>query len=189
MGLDILIMVEGEPHHPVDYSSMESAGYMAPLSRLFCNLMFRRDVSAVESELDQIGAITGLDISPFYGMLAYTTDSNVIDLLSFAETDEEKQRVFQQIEDGKAAARGNLPQVLTLIDSLLVRLALIEDLPARLDHGGWDTLNSAYYFDPSGGTVDGNYPRHNFMQDLRDFKLFLEDMREKGLKTVYFSIG
>ena len=188
MKLDLLIMVESEPHHPIDFSSMESTAYMAPLSNLFCNLLLRRDVSAVESELDQIGAITDLDISPFYGMLEYTTDLNATSMLSFAETEEERQKILKQIEDGKAAAKGNLPHVLKLVDALLVRLAIIEDLPARLDHGGRDTLNSAYYFDPSAEIVERNFPRHNFMQDLRDLKLFLEDMGGKGLKTVYFSM-
>jgi len=183
--------VEGELIHPSGYYDYKvGLSNKHHLSRNFCNLMCRQQIATVEPELDQIGAITGLDISLFYRMLLYKTDPDEIDhYLSFAETEEERQKILQQIEDDKAALRGNLPRVSNLVNALLLTLAPIEDLPSRLDHGDRDTLNSPQYFADFTPNPGDGYIDNNFGQDLGNFKRFLEYARDQGLNTVYFSMG
>lgn len=70
MGLDILIAVDNmdevytpDYHNPV-YNHFKSHN----LSRSFSNLMFRQHVVNGEPELDQIGRIASVDITPIYEM-------------------------------------------------------------------------------------------------------------------------
>lgn len=68
MGLDILILTDKRDDiYSDDYHDPKN-GYFHKhsQSRTFCNFMCRQDVSEGQPELDQIGEITSVDISPIY---------------------------------------------------------------------------------------------------------------------------
>ena len=62
------------------------------LSRTFCNFMCRREVvQDCRPELDQIGELTGIDISFLYDMQEYTEEWEIDEMLEFEDDEEEKE--------------------------------------------------------------------------------------------------
>ena len=51
-----------------------------------------------ESEFDQLGRITGIDVEPLYEMGAYPQEANLLYALDRAETEQEKQATLQEAE-------------------------------------------------------------------------------------------
>ncbi|MBO3272352.1 hypothetical protein [Hymenobacter defluvii] len=185
MGLDIHLQANNQE----ELNSDELDFYQRSLSRTFCNLMSRRAVVEGEPELEQIGRLTGVDITPLYDMENYPDDNFLRGELEYAEDDKERKKILQRAEADKAQLDGNLEAVTALIDQLLTKLPQLEDLPSRLNDHGYDTLrNKSYFADFTQNPGDG-YIRNNFGQDLRNFRRFLTHAQEHGSTTVYFVYG
>ncbi|EHQ30051.1 hypothetical protein [Mucilaginibacter paludis] len=189
MGLDIRIATENEDViFEGNYS--EVYFYQHSLSRTFCNLMSRRDVIQTgEPELDQIGQITGVDISALYDMNDYPEEESLAFFLSMAYTDQEKQTLLHQAAQNKAKLQGNIAKITELINQLIHKLTAIDNLPALLTPTDYDTLDNKTYFSNFTVNQGNGYIGNNFGQDLRNFKNFLEYAQSKGISTVYFNYG
>ena len=193
MGLDVLILTDkreqilnSDYHNPkFDYFNKHS------LSRTFCNLLCRQNVISAEPELDQIGRITSIDISPIYAMETYGSDSGeeLEFYLATAETEEERQKILEQAKQNKENLRGNIEKVLMTINSLIDKLSSMDNLHKLLNDHGHDTLNYEDYFTDFNIDKGQGYIGNNFGQDLRNFKRFLEFAKDKGATTAYFNFG
>lgn len=193
MGLDISILTDN--HEEVksgDYWDLKN-DYLNKhgLSRTVCHLMCRKDVISGEPELDQIGRITSVDISPIYEMETYESDNGeeLEFFLEIADSDEERERILQQAKQNKKNLSGNIDKVMDRIETLIAKLASVDNLPDLLNDNGYDTLDSKYYFSDFNIDKGRGYIGNNFGQDLRNFKRFLEFAKSKGTKTVYFTYG
>jgi len=187
MGLDVLILTDNlEEIHTDDF--LENSDLYS-LSRTFCNFLCRPNVSTVEPELDQIGIITGVDISPLYEMETYLSGDALDFYVSVAENEEERNAVIANAEAAKEKLKGNIDRVLVIINQLINKLSVINNLPELLDNGGNDTLNSKVYFADFNIDKGKGYIGNNFGQDLRNFRRFLEYAKSKGTQTVYFNYG
>ena len=187
MGLDIQFAVDNSQEvFTPEYITNDEFSHSHKLSRTFCNLMCRQHGFSGIPELDQIGKITGLDISPLYQMECFMEDFEIDDELSRFETNEEKENFKKTTLAEMEKNNGNIEIIYELISALIDRLSKINNLPEKLDHAEYDTLNSEIYFsdfnlNPGNGDID-----NNFGQDLRNFKNFIEFARSKGSKTIYF---
>ena len=191
MGLDITICTDNN-------NEIYSGDYFEPkfdffnkhsLSRTFCNLMCRSNVISGESEFEQIGKITSVDISPILEMETYGSD-NGEELAFFLETannEEEKQKILEQARLNKEVLKGNIDMVLQTINFLIDKLSSINNLPELLDDHGRDTLDNENYFADFNVNKGEGYIGNNFGQDLRNFKTFLEYAKAKGATTTYFN--
>lgn len=193
MGLDVIILTDKR-------DEIITADYRDPkfdyfnkhsLSRTFCNLLCRRNVISDESELDQIGHITSVDISPIYAMETYGSDSGeeLEYFLETAESEDERQKILDQAKQNKENLRGNIDSVLMTINSLINKLSIIDNLSELLNDHGHDTLNYKDYFTDFNIDKGQGYIGNNFGQDLRNFKRFLEFAKDKGATTAYFNYG
>ncbi len=187
MGLDISLCADNQE---VLEDAQPNFWRLYGLSRTFCNLLSKREAWGRPAELDQLGALTGVDIQPLYEMENYPTDQVVQWELEEAETEEERHQVLQEIDVAKERLRGNIDRVQATIEGLLSRLASYDDLPRRLDPGLQDTLQNAVYFasflqEADAGPID----YHNFGQDLRTIQRFLALARVHSSHTVYFQVG
>jgi hypothetical protein len=194
MGLDILLWTDkseeiisaDEYNDPkFDYFNKHS------LSRTFCNLMCRPNVISGDTEFEQIGKITLVDISPILAMETYGSESGeeLEFFLETAESEEERQKILDQAKQNKENLKGNIDKVLLTVTSLIDKLNSIENLPDLLDDHGEDTLNNKYYFADFSIDKGQGYIDNNFGQDLRNFKRFLEYAKVKGATIAYFNYG
>lgn len=191
MGLDIHIQTDNDDqiftpdyHDPQkDYFNKHS------LSRTFCNFMCRKDVISDVPELDQIGHITKVDITPLYIMERYWDEENIESQLTFAVTEEEKEHILQRIADDRRSIENNIDKVYRTITDLIDALSKIDNLPSQLTDNGWDSLENKNYFADFNIDKGQGYIGNNFGQDLRNFKRFLEYAKQHNAKTVYFSYG
>lgn len=191
MGLDISIGVDNEEIVFSDEYYHEENGYFEKhsLSREFCNFMSRRHVVEHESELDQIGKITNVDISPLYQMENYPDEESLEFYLDTAESEEEKQDILKNAEDDKAKLEGNINKVLLTLTELINKLSVIDNLPNLLLPTDFDSLGNEDYFSSFNIDKGEGYIGNNFGQDLRNFKRFLEFAKGKGTTTVWFNYG
>lgn len=193
MGLDISIQTDkdeqifSEDYYNPKYDYFNKHN----LSRTFCNLMCRPGVVSGEPELDQIGRIVSVDITPIYKMESWGDDTGeeLAFYLEAAESEEERQQLLKEVAQRRDSLKGNIDQVLTTIDALLAKLSFIDDLPQRLTNNGYETLDSKNYFADFNIDKGEGYIGNNFGQDLRNFKRFIEYVKERGATTVYFSYG
>ena len=189
MGLDINLRVENQESlfggdEQFDYF------YVHGLSRTFCNLMCRRDVIASgEPELDQVGAITGVDISPLYAMNDYPDEEALAFYVDMADTEAEKQQVLTDATNSKASLQGNIPLVTDTLNLLIEKLSLVANLPGLLAPTDFDSLDNGEYFGNFNSNPGDGYIGNNFGQDLRNFKRFLQYAQSKGATTVFFVYG
>ena len=181
MGLDIDIATNNDDELIISGYFDEENGYhnKHSLSRTFCNLMCQRNASSYEPELDQIGKITGVDISPLYEMENHP--------------EEECSEFFPEntgsgAEKDRAKLNGNIDTVLKTINDLIDKFGSIANLPALLQPTDFTMRNTEYFaeFNLDKGT---GYIGNNFGQDLRNFKRFLEFAKERGTTTVWFRYG
>ena len=191
MGLDIHIRTDNDDQiFTPDYHDPEKDYFdKHSLSRTFCNFMCRQNVISGEPELDQIGRITKVDITPLYVMERYWDDENIKDQLTFAETEEERENVLQQIASDRQSVENNIDKVYKTITNLIDALSKIDNLPSLLTDNGWDSLDNKSYFADFDIDKGQGYIGNNFGQDLRNFKRFLEYAKEHNANTVYFSYG
>lgn len=191
MGLDILIAADNykELHSGDYYDKKNDYSNKHSLSRTFCNFMCRQNVVSHEPELDQIGKITGVDISPIYEMESYPEEEDLEYYLDTADNEEEKQRILKKAEMEKAKLQGNIDKVLKTITELIDKLNSVDNLPALLLPTDCDSLENEEYFSSFKVGKGEGYIGNNFGQDLRNFKRFLEFAKENGTTTVWFNYG
>ena len=191
MGLDIHIGVDNyEELHSDDYYDEKNDYFNKhSLSRTFCNFMCRQNVISHEPELEQIGKITGVDISPIYEMESYPEEEGLEFHLDTADSEEEKQSILRKAEEDKAKLQGNIDKVLQTITELIEKLSSVDNLPGLLLPTDFDSLGNEEYFSSFNVDKGEGYIGNNFGQDLRNFKRFLEFAKERGTKTVWFNYG
>jgi DNA repair exonuclease SbcCD ATPase subunit len=191
MGLDIHLITDNSEEisrlkntdNQVDFFNQHS------LSRTFCNLMSRRDVIQEETELDQISRLTETDISVLYEMEQYWNEMEVDFHLSFAETENDKKKVLEQIANNRKKIGDNINKVLETIETLIQKLSKLGTLNDKLDSHEIDTLDNDYYFTDFNLDKGEGYIGNNFGQDLRNFRRFLEYAKANGANAVWFDYG
>jgi hypothetical protein len=190
MGLDVRVGVDNHEHvFTPQYENSHELQSSHGLSRTFCWLMCRREAIEEEPELDQIGRIAGVDIAPLYAMEQYTTELAAQESAKFAETDVDRQQIFDQARASRERLAGNLDLVLKTVQALLDALARIDDLPSRRHPHSNDRLNPSVYFSHFDLDTGDGYIGNNFGQDLRNLREILLYARSRGSKTVYFAYG
>ena len=188
MGLDIHLQTD----HPVIQNAEwnEDRWRVHSLSRTFCNLMCRRNNGGTEEpELDQIGRLTGVDISSLYEMDTYPEEEGLEFQLSTAEDEAEEQQILQEAEAAKARLAGNVDRVQATVEALLTRLSEVDDLPHRLTAADDAEADYAPYFADFLSNPGDGYIDNNFGQDLRNFNSYLHYVKEAGGTTVFFTYG
>jgi len=191
MGLDIFVITDNyEEIRNSDYYSM-SKDYrdQHKLSRTFCNLMCRQNVVDGEPELEQIGRITGVNISALYDMEKYWSDETIDFALESAQTDVERQEILNEAETNRSSLKNNIDLILRTIGALVEKLSMIDNLDKKLDDSGFDSLDYSFYFTEFNVDKGKGYIGNNFGQDLRNFKRFLEFAKSRGATTVWFTYG
>ena len=187
MGLDIYIRTDNlDSEFEDDFISYQGINN---LSRTFCNFMCRRSAMSGEPELDQIGRITSINISPIYQMEEYGSEEELEFFLESASSEEERQRISDEAQVKRDNLNGNIEKVLATINGLIDKLSAMDNLPQLLNDSGWDTLDSKVYFADFNVDKGDGYIGNNFGQDLRNFKKLLEYLNERGVSTVYFYYG
>ncbi len=189
MGLDVLVITDNYEQ----LGDEESDNYFEQhsLSRTFCNFTLRENSIANGSppELEQIGHLTGVDISPLAQMSEYPEEEYLEFRLSVAESAADQQALLAKYEADKAAFTGNLPAVLATVQQLLERLAHVDNLPSLLNAHGNDILGYEYYFADFLVDKGKGYIGNNFGQDLRNLERFLQFAQSHGATTAWFSYG
>jgi hypothetical protein len=183
MGLDIFLGANNQAE--LDAGDFEP--YAHDLSRTFCYFMCRRGAFEGVPELDQIGALTGIDVSPLYEMENYMLPEDVESMLELEEDEAEKLAMKERAAAAVAIA-GNIDRVTATLQALLTQLAPIVDLPNRLLPDPGDTLQGESYFANFSAAKRNKYD-NTFGQDLRNFKSFLDYAKSKGSETVFFVYG
>jgi hypothetical protein len=191
MGLDIHIGADNyEELHSADYYDEKNDYFHKhSLSRTFCNFMCRQNVISHEPELEQIGRITGVDISSITEMESYPVEEGLEFFLETAENEEERQKILKNAEDDKAKLNGNIDTVLKTVTELIKKLSSVDNLPCLLLPTDFDSLGNEEYFSTFNIDKGEGYIGNNFGQDLRNFKRFLEFAKERGTTTVWFNYG
>jgi len=192
MGLDIHINTNNLEELNSAYFYGAKPGdyfYQHRLSRTFCNLLWRYNVVSHEPELKQIGKITGVNITPILEMENYPDEDELSYMIESIESEEERQKLLKKAEDDKAYFQGNINMVLSTITQLIEKLNLIDNLPFLLLPTENDTLRNEEYFSSFKTDTGVGYIGNNFGQDLRNFKRFLEFVKDKDTTTVWFSFG
>ena len=153
--------------------------------------MCRPNVISGDTELEQIGKITSIDILPILAMETYGSESGeeLEFFLETAESEEERQKILDQAKQNKENLKGNIDKVLLTINALIDKLSSIDNLHKLLDDHGHDTLDNKNYFADFNVDKGQGYIGNNFGQDLRNFKRFLEYAKSKGSVTTYFNYG
>ena len=187
MGLDINLRVNNDSELITPEYFENSKLYS--LSREFCNLMCRPGVIEHTPEFDQIGEIANIDISHLYKMTEYPSEDEEIDMIEFAENDEEKKRLKSDFEKRKQELNGNISQVKILVEKLIKNLKSVDNLYERLIKTDFDSMNSEYYFSDFNKDKGDGYIRNNFGQDLRNFKRFIDYAIERNSETIWFEYG
>lgn len=192
MGLDV-ILCSNLPdkvlcHFDKELDSKENSH---DLSRTFCNLMNRKELVVGEiSELDQLGALTYLEVEKLYEMELFAKEQ-LEGMLSYPEyhsLEEIEQTKLKAAQEQEQIAN-NLPVILELITDLLHVLPTMEPLEAQLTPTTWDTLNRSTYFADFTKDVGKGYIGNNFGQDLRNFQRYLLYAQKHGATKVWFSYG
>jgi hypothetical protein len=187
MGQDIFIRTDNQDSaFEADY-----IGYHGTynLSRTFCNFMGRKYAISGESELDQIGRITSIDISPIYQMEDHPSDEALKFFMGTAGSEVERQRILDETRLKREHLKGNIDKVKAVINALIENLSVIDNLHQILNDSGRDTLNYKIYFTDFNIDKGEGYIGNNFGQDLRNFKRLVEYAKKHGATTVYFDYG
>ena len=191
MGLDIHIATDNyKDVYTFDfYKNDKDYRYRMSLSRNFCNLMCRQNVSTGTPEFTQIASLTEVDISAIFDMEKYWDDESPEHQISFGETDEDRKRIADKIQTDRNSLKGNIQKVYETVSALIDKLQTVDNLDKIVKAYGHDTIGIAYYFSDFNNDKGNGYIGNNFGQDLRNFKRFLEYAKSKGTATVYFNYG
>ena len=158
------------------------------LSRAFCDLLDRRWEGATTPEIDQIGHLTGVDISPLYAMAAYQQPEDLAAHLAYALDEEEATEIAQQAAEAADAIADNIDRVLATVAALLAGLATLPDLPARLTPTNTNPRYDLGYF-ANFDQARWNRFDNTFGEDLRHLHNFLRYAKAHGSTTVFFAYG
>src|SRR4030095_5929444 len=178
MGVDIDLRTDKEEEIKTD-EYFEKYFYEHSLSRTFCNMIGREYVADGESELKQIGRITGIDISPIFQMGNYI-NKELEFVLDGTESEEERRRIMYVESQPKGNLKGNIDKVLLTINALIDKVSRIDNLPILLEDHGRDTLEYETYFTDFSVDKGDGYIGNNFGQDLRNLKKFLVYVKDYG---------
>ena len=162
------------------------------LSRTFCHLFFRKDAEIDHiPELEQISAITGVDIQPIYQMETYQEEEELGYWLGLAEgmDESERQAIFLAAEKNRKELDGNIQLIQKTVGNLITALSCISDIPNRLAPTEVDVLDNSTYFSKFNTDTGDGYLDNNFGQDLRNFKRFLDSAIDAGATIVWFGFG
>ena len=188
MGLDIHLSTNNpDVIFTADY--LKNFFHQHKLSRTFCNFMCRQHVVSHEPELDQIGKITGIDISPIYDMEKYMDEDDLRFFLDGAKTEEEKQQILHDAAASQNKLKGNIDKVAYTINELSEKLNQIENLPELLIPSDFYSFPVEEYFSDFRVDKGDGYIGNNFGQDLRNFQRFLSYIKSQGAETVWFKYG
>lgn len=192
MGLDIHLNFDNEDKQLAKEKLSNKKDYFNKysLSRTFCTLILRKNVIESEPELDQIGRLTNINITPFYDMEKHWDDNDAVTLqLSSVKNEIEKQAIIKRITADKTKLIDNINLVIDLVNSLINNLSEIDNLDVKLKKYGRDTLGYDYYFTDFNLDKGEGYIGNNFGQDLRNLKKSLELAKSNGAKSVWFTFG
>jgi len=186
MGLDISMMSD---NFEQVFSNEDYDFYQHSLSRTFCYFIGRQNVVEHVPEFDQIGKITGVDITPIY-LMEYYPDEEALEFhLENADSEAEKQEILDRAEEDRTKLSGNIDIILDTLNKLIEKLTAIDHLSALLLPTNMDTLGNEKYFADFPIDKGQGYIGNNFGQDLRNFRRFVTYAKEKGATTVWFSYG
>ncbi|MCI4669044.1 MAG: hypothetical protein MRZ79_12995 [Bacteroidia bacterium] len=186
MGLDVILSSDktNEILNDPAYEDCESS-----LSRTFCWLLMR--IHGIEEgvpELDQIGKLTGLDISLFYTMMD-DPEEELEFRLPHAKTEEERQAILRDAQRKRLKLDNNISDVKELVEALQKKLKAIPDLPDRLERPASEKGRMGKYFSNFEDNPGDGYIGNNLGQDLRNFSNYLELASRNGAANVWFSFG
>ena len=187
MGLDIRLRTDVKMLYSSD---LEEYQYLFErgdhhLSRTFCNFMCRKNV-VYTPELNQIGKLLNLDISPLYKMEEF---DEYLEFLEFIELEEERKQVIDKNNAAREKIEGNIDIIIKLVSQIINGLSKFDDLVDKLWDNDYDTLDNPIYFSEFKKEREKGYNNNNFGQDLRSFEQFLLFAKNQGAKTVWFSYG
>jgi len=152
--------------------------------------MCRQNIIVDEDpELDQIGTITGVDVSDIYNMNNYPDENQMEFFLMGTESEMEKKAITDKAETDRQAFKDNIEEVTNTINNLIAKLSQIDNLPLLFAQTEWDTLDRDIYFKDFNSDTGDGYIGNNFGRDLRNFKNFLDFVKGKGASVVYFIYG
>jgi hypothetical protein len=191
MGLDIHISTDKDKEvYTIEfYKNEKDFRYKMSLSREFCNLMCRQHASTGTPEFNQIAQLVDVNITPILEMEKHWDEESAEHQISFAETEEDRQKITDKIQSDRESLKGNIDKILKTITELLDRLPGINLLHKKIRAQGGDTIGIEYYFSDFETDKGDGYIGNNFGQDLRNFKRFLEYAKSKGATTAYFNYG
>lgn len=184
MGLDISLQTDKSEE--LFHLDIDDFFALHSLSRTFCNFICRHNVIDHTAELDQIGALTGIDISPLYEMESYWEDEDLENALEFADDESDMENIQKKADDDNRKVEGNIHRVSDLINNLIAHLGSINNVNKHLIPTEFDTLNNNFYFSDFNTDKGDGYIGNNFGQDLRNFQRFLVHSIECGANTVWF---
>lgn len=190
MGLDIHIGTDNykEVYSPV-YFLDDAFRKKRKLSRTFCNFMARRHMVQAPAELDQLGKLVNVDISPIYQMEEYVDEEYMSELLFDIEDAGKKETLLEKMHLKNELIKGNIDRVLKTVEALINQLSHTDDLEKKLTTHGYDTLGNDVYFSNFNDEQSENDFTDHFGEDMRNFKRFLEYAKSKGTTTIYFNYG
>lgn len=191
MGMDVILCSNLPSNVSTNASSFNRKETSHDLSRTFCNLLCRKDAVGGEiPELDQLGALTHLEIEQLYDMELLVSDQ-LIDMEEFSEYHSETAIKQAKIDAAQEQAKiaHNIPSVLELLTDLLNVLPSMEPLAHHFAPTNRDTLDRATYFADFTKDVGKGYIGNNFGQDLRNFQHYLLYAQTNGATSVCFSFG
>ncbi|HAS43912.1 MAG TPA: hypothetical protein DCS93_25775 [Microscillaceae bacterium] len=152
---------------------------MFRLSRVFCVLMSQHGF--IHPVFYHLGELTQVDLSPIAHMVAYVSEEELDEYVTFAyETESEQLRAREEAAQSREKLKGNLETVLKTISQLSEKLPELDNWTKNiLEPDSW--IDKAY--------LENCSPHYNLDQDLKNLKHALEFLKSLGKDTVWFSFG
>jgi hypothetical protein len=190
MGLDIHLAVNnGDDVYPALFTAGTDESHKYSLSRSFCNIMCRKNVTHEEPEIEQIGRITDVDISPLYEMENFVDAEAFHMEMMICKTDAEREQKKAEIDNYNSKLNGNFDRVLFTVQQLIKKLSAMPHLEKQLMHHDFNSGSGSEYFSDFNTDKGSGYIGNNFGHDLRNFERFLLLAQSKGTRTVWFTYG
>lgn len=189
MGLDITIRTDIDELIEEELYEIENHFEKYSLSRTFCNFMCRKDNVRGKAELDRIGEITNIDVRPLYEMEDYPSDENLEFLLFGISNPIEEKEIIAQLKKDQDDFGQNIDKVHSTLVKLISKLTEKTNLATLLKPKENNLLNHDYYFSDFSQNKGKGYINNNFGQDLRNFKDYIDFVKVRGAKIVWFEYG
>lgn len=184
MGLDIAL-TSAQRVLPSDENQKDEK-----LSRNFCNLLLRQydDGRKAQRELEQLGKILKLDLSPLFEMTEYPNEDHESFLLRNAKNEEERDRIIVDSLRRKKNCSNNTQKVSFLVNEMIKRLSSTENLLELFNSRYPHILPDEYFCDFNQDKGDG-YIGNNLGRDLRNLRAMLAYAQLMGIEGVHFEFG